>query len=233
MMEVLIGRENTSNRRLQLSVGEVVKLYGETGSVPKSVSRQHCKLIVSGEKCMIESLSDGNSIHVNGKEVASKYLKKGDQVQIGEDHYGLDWEAIMDLCINALNGYSLAHLKPVWERYDKEKLDMQISSSRFNALSSISGLLTSGSFICMFIPQFQDYRAILFVVGFIMAVCFAVIRFSNSSKIPMKQRELEQWFHRNYVCPNPKCRRFLGNQPFDDLVKNVGCPNCKSKYRAG
>ena len=48
-MEILIGRENTNPRRLQISVGDVVKLYGETGSVPKSVSRRHCKLIVSGE----------------------------------------------------------------------------------------------------------------------------------------------------------------------------------------
>lgn len=231
-MEILIGRENSNLRRLQLTVGDVVKLYGEPGSVPKSVSRQHCKLMISGDKYMIESLSDNNVIYVNCKEYLSKYLKKGDVVLLGEDGYELDWEAIMDLCLNALNGYSLAHLKPIWERYDKEKLNMQINSSRFNALSSISGLLTSGSFICMFIPQFQDYRATLFIIGFIMAVCFAVIRFSNSSKLPMKQRELDQWFHKNYVCPNPKCRRFLGVQPFDDLVKNVGCPNCKSKYRA-
>lgn len=231
-MEIHIGRENTNLRRLQLTVGDVVKLFGETGSVPKSVSRNHCRIMISGDKYMIESLADGNTVYVNGKEIVSKYLKKGDKVMLGVDKYELDWEAIMDLCLNALNGYSLAHLKPIWDKYDKEKLNMQIYSSRFNALSSISGLLTSGSFICMFIPQFQDYRAVLFIIGFIMAVFFAVIRFSNSSKLPLKQRELDQWFHKNYICPNPKCGRFLGVQPFDDIAKNVGCPNCKAKYRA-
>ena len=68
-MEILIGRENTDQRRLQITVGDIAKLYGKPGSVPKSVSRSHCKLIVSGEKYMIESLTDCNSIYVNGKEV--------------------------------------------------------------------------------------------------------------------------------------------------------------------
>lgn len=232
-MEILIGRENTNHRRLQITVGDIVKLYGEPGSVPKSVSRRHCKLIVAAEKCMIESLTDCNSIYVNGKEVLSKYLKKGDKVQLGEDHYELDWEVIMDLCLNALNGYSLAHLKPIWDKYDKEKLSMQIATGRFNAISSATGLLSTAGMICSFIPSWpKSIRGICLIIGFVLGGAFMAIRYSNSSKIPLKQRELEQWFHKNYVCPNPKCRRFLGNQPFDDLVKNVGCPNCKSKYRA-
>lgn len=232
-MEILIGRENTDQRRLQITVGDIAKLYGKPGSVPKSVSRSHCKLIVSGEKYMIESLTDCNSIYVNGKEVLSKYLKKGDKVQLGEDHYELDWEVIMDLCLNALNGYSLVHLKLIWERYDKEKLNMQIATGRFNAISSVTGLMSSAGMICYFIPSLPDFtRAICLVIGFVLGGTFMAIRYSNSSKLPMKQRELEQWFHKNYICPNPKCRRFLGNQPFDDLVKNVGCPYCKSKYRA-
>lgn len=232
MMEILIGRENTNLRRLQISVGEVVKLYGETGSVPKSVSRRHCKLIVSGEKYMIESLTDGNSVYVNGKEVVSKYLKKGDKVQLGEDHYELDWEAIMDLCLNALNGYSLSHLKLVWERYDKEKLNMQINTSRLNAISFVPMILSFGSGALIAIPSLAGSASVFKIIAVALLVLFAIIRIVNSSKLPLKQRELEQWFHQNYVCPNPKCRRFLGNQPFEDLVKNVGCPNCKSKYRA-
>lgn len=231
-MEILIGRENTNLRRLQLSVGEVVKLYGETGSVPKSVSRRHCKLIVSGERYMIESLIDGNSVYVNGKEVVSKYLKKGDKVQLGEDHYELDWEVIMDLCLNALNGYSLSHLKLIWERYDKEKLNMQINTSRFNAISSIPMILSFGSGALSAMPSLAGSASVFRIIAGVLLVLFVIIRIVNSSKLPLKQRELEQWFHQNYVCPNPKCRRFLGNQPFEDLVKNVGCPNCKSKYRA-
>lgn len=230
-MEILIGRENTNLRRLQISVGDVVKLYGETGSVPKSVSRRHCKLIVSGEKFMIESLTDGNSVYVNGKEVVSKYLRKGDKVQLGEDHYELDWEAIMDLCLNALNGYSLSHLKLIWERYDKEKLKMQINTSRFNAISSIPMILSFGSGALSTVPSLAGSASVFRIIAGVLLVLFVIIRIANSSKVPLKQRELEQWFHLNYVCPNPKCRRFLGNQPFEDLVKNVGCPNCKSKYR--
>lgn len=180
---------------------------------------------------MIESLADDNVIYVNGREVVSKYLRRGDKIILG-DGYELDWEVIMDLCINALNGYSLAHLRHIWERYDKEKLNMQITQSSFNAISSIPMILSVASGALSAMPSLSGCASILRYSCGLLLVLFFIIRIVNSSKLPLKQRELEQWFHQNYVCPNPKCRRFLGNQPYDDLVKNVGCPNCKAKYRA-
>lgn len=230
-MEILVGRENSSLRRLQLTVGDMPQCYGEAGCVPKSVSRQHCKLVIEGERYRIESIKDENLIYVNGKEVLSKNLKPGDRVELGDDRYRLLWETLLDMYMNSVNGYSLAHLKPIWEKYDKEKLNMQISSSRFNAISSIPMILSVASGALSAMPSLAGCASILRYSCGLLLVSFVIIRIVNSSKLPLKQRELEQWFHQNYVCPNPKCRRFLGNQPFDDLVKNAGCSNCKSKYR--
>ena len=220
-MEIRIGRENTNLRRLQITVGEVTKLIGDTCSVPKSVSRQHCKLIVSGDKLMIEGLADDNVIYVNDKEIVSKYLQKGDRVFLGDDRYELGWENIIDICVNAMNGYSLVHLKLVWEKYDKEKLNMQIYSSRFNAISSIPMILSLGSGALSAMPSMSGSATVFRIIAGVLLVLFFIIRFSNSSKLPMKQRELDQWFHKNYICPNPKCGRFLGYQPFEDLVPGL------------
>lgn len=230
-MEITIGRENSRLQRLQIGKGDVVRYYGEVGSVPKSVSRSHCKLMSDGTKVMVESVSD-NIVYVNGREVETKVLKKGDAVHLGEDRYILAWETVLETIANETEGYSLEHLKDVWERYDSEKLRMQIATGRFNAISSVTGLMGSLGIICCFIPSLPDFsRVICAVIGLVLGGAFAAVRYSNSSKLPLKQRELENWFHRNYVCPNPKCQRFLGVQPYDDLVKNVGCPNCRSKYR--
>ena len=109
---------------------------------------------------------------------------------------------------------------------------MQINTSRFNAISSIPMILSFGSGALSAMPSLAGSASVFRIIAGVLLVLFVIIRIVNSSKLPLKQRELEQWFHQNYVCPNPKCRRFLGNQPFEDLVKNVGCPNCKSKYRA-
>ena len=45
MMKIVIGRESP-NSRLRISVDNKDFFLGENGSVPKSVSRQHCKLTI-------------------------------------------------------------------------------------------------------------------------------------------------------------------------------------------
>ena len=34
----------------------------------------------------------------------------------------------------------------------------------------------------------------------------------------------------NYICPNPKCKHFLGQQPYKVLRQNKNCPYCKAKW---
>lgn len=44
-MELIIGRESQKNR-LRISVNNQDFFLGDIGSVPQSVSRQHCKLVI-------------------------------------------------------------------------------------------------------------------------------------------------------------------------------------------
>ena len=48
--------------------------------------------------------------------------------------------------------------------------------------------------------------------------------------IPEKLLTLDKEFKRTYVCPNPDCGEFLGNVPFNDLIKRKQCRTCKAKW---
>ncbi len=41
---------------------------------------------------------------------------------------------------------------------------------------------------------------------------------------------LEKEYKRSYVCPNPACKRPLGNAPYVDLASRKQCPTCKAKW---
>ncbi len=48
--------------------------------------------------------------------------------------------------------------------------------------------------------------------------------------IPEKLLTLDKEFKRTYVCPNPDCGEFLGNLPYNDLLKRKQCRTCKAKW---
>ena len=244
-MEIIIGRENVPSPRLQLMIDGKIKFYGEPGSVPKTVSRKHCRLVMAAEGIRLENLSQSNVLYVNGKEFEAKSIKPTDIVELGPDRYRLDLETLVsvlseDRTGKAVSGqkadvlkpeYSLAPLEKVWNDYDKAKFELQVRERKFNALSSGTGILTMGGMVCAFIPAFASVRLVLIVITMVILVVFFIIRMKNSNEVPLLQRELEKQFHKDYVCPNPKCRHFFGNQPYEDISKNVVCPWCKSKFR--
>ena len=243
-MEIIIGRENVANPRLQLIVDGLAKFYGEAGSVPKSVSRKHCKLEMTSTTLKIENISGSNVLYINGHEFDAKNVQITDVVELGPDKYRLDLETLVSVMSRQTvsghegkNGetikpeYSLAHLEQIWNEYDKAKFDIQVRERKFNALSSGTGILSMAGMTCSFIPAFASVRVILIVIALILVVVVFLLRVKKSDQVPLLQRELEKNFHKHYVCPNPKCRHFLGNQPFEDISKNVACPWCKSKFR--
>ena len=88
------------------------------------------------------------------------------------------------------------------------------------------------SIACGFIPGIPDVvRILLYGAAIILAAVFFVYRIRNAGENVLKIKELDDQFHKDYVCPNPDCRRFLGNVPYDDLVKQTkSCFVCKAVY---
>jgi hypothetical protein len=121
--------------------------------------------------------------------------------------------------------YNIVPLKRIWNDYTQAKLDIQIRERKIGALSAIPGVLSMISIALAFIP---GLRGIFITIAGIGAVSFAVIRVKSAENVPLMQKELDERFQDNYVCPH--CSHFLGNQRYEIILRNGGCPWCKSKF---
>ncbi len=229
-MEATIGRESgAAAPRLCIKIGNTSKFIGEPGSVPKSVSRNHCRLELQDDgRIRISNISDQNSLFVNGTEYKTKLIVKEDLVQLGSERYTLDVKAVLKVLSNDNSqpkSFKISYLKGVWDNYSQAKLDIQIHERKVNALSAIPGVISMISIALSFI---DGLRAIFITIAAIFALAFALIRMKNADKVPLEQKELDERFQDEYVCPN--CKHYLGYKSYKLVLKDGGCPWCKAKY---
>lgn len=230
MMELIIGRESgVDNPRLAIEYSGKTFFWGKPGSVPRSVSRKHCQLSIDDDaKIVIEDITPNNFIYINGVDCKKKGgVTMADTIELGPDKYRLDIEGIVK-ALSSQQSFSISHLREIYDSYQKEKYDIQVYQGKLNALSALPGILSMTSIgLAVFI---ENARIIMIVIAAVFALVFALIRYRNASKIPMRTRKLEDSFRESYVCPNPACGHFLGGTPYKELLKNKACPYCKAKY---
>ena len=237
MMELVIGREaGTDKPRLAVTLNGKTAFLGTPGSVPKSVSRRHCQVIIGDDSLVtVENLTvskenDGlqNIVYVDGTEYVRKSgISLDAPIELGPDRYRLDLRTILKAVANN-QVYPIGHLDKVFQDYQQEKLDLQIRQGKLNAISALPGVLSMTSIgLAVFIP---NARVVMIVVAAVFALVFALIRYKNASRVPLKTREIEDRFREKYICPNPACGHFLGATPYKELLKNRQCPYCKCKF---
>lgn len=238
-MEIVLGRESATpssiGGRLHVVTSNKKEYFiGLEGSVPKTVSRQHCKIVVNTDGSMaLINLKPTNITFINGFEAIQKNIIQSDRIELGGERYKLDLKAVLNAVSSEIpKSYDISHLKAIWEKYQEDKLNVQIKQSRSAAVQSVTGLLSMSSIACGFIPGIPDVvRILLYGAAIILAAVFFVYRIRNAGENVLKIKELDDQFHKDYVCPNPDCRRFLGNVPYEDLVKQTkSCFVCKAVY---
>ena len=198
------------------------------GSVPKSVSRQHCSIVMDADgKMRVKNLKAENETFVNGRSVESKTVRKGDRIELGEDRYAVDWKAIMSVMPVVAD---IRPLEKVWTDYQEQRLEQQIKERRFGTLRSATGLITMVAIaLSMFTGKDSTLYLILYGAAILISLAFTVKAYRDSANAPRRMQELSDKFQRDYVCP--KCGHFLGMQSYDVLKQNDGCPYCKAKYK--
>ena len=123
-------------------------------------------------------------------------------------------------------------LQRVWEEYDEHKLDQQIADRKFNSLRGITGLITMGAIaLSIIFPEFRETPLYigLYLLGILISVGFTVKAYKDSSKGPLRQKQLTEEFQQHYVCPH--CHHFLGILSYGVLMQNEACPYCKAKIK--
>jgi len=240
MIEAIIGREQ-GKRRLLVKVGTQAYPLGSENNVPNSVSRTHCKLIIDGNRIKVINLKpNDNAVYVDGNEIESKNITENSTLQLGEDRYEVNLKTVIAVA-RKLSGenpppppvkeYSVLPLKDIWEEYESTRLEMQLTESKKNNIQKLGGICSSCGILFMFIEGMGNLRFVLTGLSILIALVFFVRGLSSSSSLVLKLSELDKEFRKRYICPNPKCKHFIGNIPYDVLRTNTKCPHCGCKYK--
>jgi hypothetical protein len=72
------------------------------------------------------------------------------------------------------------------------------------------------------------FTIVLTIVGLVLMV-YSFVKGYNDKSIEEQEKATEDFQHR-YVCPNPECRHYMGNQPYHLVRQNRVCPWCKCKF---
>ncbi len=222
-MEIIIGRDGQTSK-LSLTVDGKPQAPVGLGALPDCVAPQHCKLFIDKGQMRLQNLDINNYTYVNDQSIESKAITIEDKIELGQDHYLLDW--------NLLKSYTPLNIRPlkkIWEDYEAQSLKITIDTGKFNALRSVTGLITMLAIaLSIAYGGRNKWYLVLYGLAIVISVIFFIKAYRDSSKSPQKRRELIKQFERDYVCPN--CGHFMGNQSYDILAKNGSCSYCKKIF---
>lgn len=235
-MEIIIGREEGARRLHCIAGGREFNL-GVAGSVPTSVSRKHCKLIINGERLSIENLKDLNVTFVDGNQVFSKVITANSHVQLGNEKYNLPLKEIIALVApkkttkpskpakseKEVPIFSLAPLEAVWNEFDRKKLELQQENeNRAKKQKNMIGVRMALCGALSWIPYLGPVTST--ILGATM------MSSSNNESNAVLLRKLDEELDNTYKCPNPECGRPFGPIPYRRLKFTRKCPNCGCEY---
>lgn len=242
-MDFIIGREEgVMGGRLRIQSLQTRKEYyvGHVGSVPHTVSREHCLLSVNPQtdEIILKNKKIENSTWVNGVEIVLQCIKPEDKIELGGQRFRISLGEIMSAIDAEIPKiFDICHLEEVWQQYHDKKMELQIRERKNSNMRSITAVLSPIAMVCAFVPVpgVQDaantIRMVLFIVMGVLAFGFFIYGQKNASGYLRKLDDLEKQFHKDYVCPNPSCQRFMGAMPYADLVKSVKmCNVCRCSY---
>ena len=131
--------------------------------------------------------------------------------------------------------YSIKHLRIVWNEYHDKQLEIKNNQRTINLLRSASPMFTLGSGAIATLAKTMGWGDAIFGLTIVMTIIglglmvYSFIKGFNDKSIEEQDKATEEFQHK-YVCPNPKCNHFMGNQSYHLVRQNKTCPWCKCKY---
>lgn len=228
-MQVIIGRDAKTSQ-LAVVIGQQVVRLGTPGSVPQTVSRQHCRITATEDGLyQVENLKEANITYINNVGIEKTVFRPTDTLSLGIDRYKVDTQALFALIEKATpKTADIRPLRKVWEKHEQYLMDQRIKSGRFMAIASSTGLLTIGAMVYTFISGGNEMvRNTLYVIAAILILLTSIKRWRDAKRIPLEQKEENDRFRRKYSCPN--CGHSF-NTNYEELLNYDSCPFCKAKF---
>lgn len=249
-MDIIIGREEGARRLHCIADGREFNV-GQAGSVPGSVSRKHCKLTVNGKQLTITNLKEQNITFVDGNQIFSKGITPSSKVQLGKEMFLIPLQDILSLATSSgvaptkgggakVNSgsdptqqpktYSLRPLQPIWEEYDRRKLEIQNAAAKNANMSRLQGLISMSGMCLGFIPGITpNVRLVIIVIALLLGLFFFFHGMTNDT-VQKQLHDLDEELAKKYKCPNPYCDKPFGSIPYRQIEFNKQCLACGCKY---
>lgn len=131
----------------------------------------------------------------------------------------------------------VAALDTVWKDYNNRRRKLQLSVTKLNntrmAVLPLGSLASIGASVVFAadnsMRMIGSVAGVIFTVG--VSLVIGQLSMKRQREVQEQTEELTADFMLRYVCPNPKCKRFLGHTPFKVLKAQGACPFCKTRFR--
>lgn len=225
-MEITIGRDATT-QKLCITVDNQPHLTNV--AVPKSVSRQHCKITIRADGTMIlNNLNPNNVTFVNDIDVINKTVTRDDRIALGRDHYMLNWTTI-DAALPKVA--DIRPLRKVWNTYNEETKAIARSTQRFQVIRSVLPVFTMSAVLIGYLSGGKSSPFyLMYAIVIALTIFFSLKAWRDIDKNDKKRDMIKERFQQDYCCPCDGY--FFGFTDYNVLVKNYdSCPKCKTKLK--
>ena len=235
MVNFFIGREPTCNR-LCVKGGNKVILFGNDSDVPATVSELHCQLTVHTDgRLQLKNLKSYNYTFVNDNMISNVFVSEDDNIFLGSDQWKMDFKAVIArlrhdglIAPHPVQPYEASHLKNIYDDYNQKILAAKIRERKLGAFQMLSGLLSIIGIAVGFTVD-RSNMLYVYILSGVFILSFFIIRYIDSTKVPMQEEKNKDEFRKKYICPNGKCHRYI-NVMYDDLVHSGKCPYCHTPF---
>lgn len=228
-MQIIIGRDAKTSQ-LNVIIGQQTLRLGAPGSVPQTVSRQHCRITVTeGGTYLVENLKAANITYINNVGVEKKSMRREDSLALGTDRYQVDTKAVFAAIDKAVpKTADIRPLSRVWEDHEEYIINQKIKSARFVAIASSMGFFTIGAMVYTFVFGGDGIvRNSLYCIAAVFVLLIFIKRWRDASRVPIEQKKINDKFRHDYSCPN--CSHSF-SMNYEELQKYDNCPFCKAKF---
>lgn len=125
--------------------------------------------------------------------------------------------------------FSVRGLETVWKQYEDKKRELAHKQHSMGVLVRMPMLFTAATGILSAVlpPEFRPFTIVLTLLSALVMV-YGFMK-QKSFVYQDEMDNLNKWMMDNYVCPNPKCRHFIGLKDYRVLRTDKKCGFCGCK----
>ncbi len=221
-MTIIVGRGRTkATQRIEIN--------------DPTVSREHCWLTDNGDGTYTLLNKSAQGTFVDGKQVVKTTVKADTLIKLS----GTTTVRVADLLPLApppgpvqpdgSEGFSVGDLEVVWKQYEDKKRELAHKQHGMGVLVRMPMLFTAATGILSAVlpPEFRPFTIVLTLLSALVMV-YGFMK-QKSFVYQDEMDNLNKWMMDNYVCPNPKCRHFIGLKDYRVLRTDKKCGFCGCK----